>query len=137
LAIFRQQKARLDHLSEVFKFMREGIRLAGPQVVRQRVKSISYSADRIFQDIIDAPSLTLKWDESYAIKVFCRREERIFNQLSGGEQMAAAIAVRLALMIQMSDLRILFLDEPTANMDDIRRDKLADRITRLDGLNQM
>jgi len=137
LRISLQQKARLEHIAEVFKFMREGIRLAGPQVVRQRVKSISYSADRIFQDIIDDPMLTLKWDESYAIKVFCRREERIFNQLSGGEQMAAAIAVRLALMIQMSDLRILFLDEPTANMDDTRRDKLADRITRLEGLKQI
>jgi exonuclease SbcC len=133
----RQELARLNHLAEVLKFVREGIRQAGPQVVRQRVKAISHSADRIFQDIIEAPSLRLSWDETYAIKVFCRREERLFNQLSGGEQMAAAIAVRLALMIQMSDLRILFLDEPTANLDDTRRDKLADRITSLEGLQQI
>jgi DNA repair exonuclease SbcCD ATPase subunit len=31
----------------------------------------------------------------------------------------------------------LFLDEPTANLDDKRRDALADRITRLDQLDQI
>jgi exonuclease SbcC len=53
--------------------------------------------------------------------------------------MAASIAVRLALLLHMSDsnIRWLFLDEPTANMDDKRRDKLADRITRLDQLDQI
>ena len=39
--------------------------------------------------------------------------------------MAAAVAVRLALLMQMSDLRILFLDEPTANLDDKRRDQVG------------
>lgn len=131
------KKKRQEDLFEVFRFIRDGIRLAGPKVVQQRVKAISYSADRIFQDVIDDPSLTLSWDETYAIKVRHRLEERIFNQLSGGEQMAAAIAVRLAVMFQMSELRILFLDEPTANMDDTRRENLANRITGLEGLRQI
>ncbi|HPH97277.1 MAG TPA: hypothetical protein PKW33_11790 [Anaerolineaceae bacterium] len=137
LAASKARLERLNHLQEVFKFVREGIHKAGPQIVRQRVKVISSSADQIFQDIIGDPSLSLSWDETYAIKVRNRKDERIFNQLSGGEQMGAAIAVRLAIMILMSDLRFLFLDEPTANMDDIRRDKLADRITRLEGLKQI
>ena len=52
--------------------------------------------------------------------------------------MAAAIAIRIALLSQMShNLRILFLDEPTANMDDARRNQLAEQITRLEGLNQL
>lgn len=137
LAASKARLERLNHLQEVFTFVREGIRKAGPQIVRQRVKVVSSSADRIFQDIIGDPSLSLSWDETYAIKVRNRKDERIFNQLSGGEQMGAAIAVRLAIMTLMSDLRFLFLDEPTANMDDTRRDKLADRITRLEGLKQI
>jgi DNA repair protein SbcC/Rad50 len=83
-------------------------------------------------------SLSLSWDEAYAINVRSGSQKRTFEQLSGGEQMAAAIAVRLAMLLHMSDnLRILFLDEPTANMDDKRREKLADRITSLDQLDQI
>lgn len=52
--------------------------------------------------------------------------------------MAAAIAIRIALLSLMtSNLRLLFLDEPTANMDDARRNQLAEQITRLEGLNQL
>ena len=51
--------------------------------------------------------------------------------------MAAALAVRLALLTQMSKIRLLFLDEPTSNLDEQRRDKLADRITQLEGLKQI
>jgi exonuclease SbcC len=128
---------RLDRLAEVFKFVRQSIKDAGPQVVRRRVEVISYQANHIFQDILDDPALTINWDDTYAINARCKGEQRAFKQLSGGEQMAAAIAVRLALLMQMSDVRILFLDEPTANLDDKRRDKLADRITQMEGLQQI
>jgi DNA repair exonuclease SbcCD ATPase subunit len=76
-------------------------------------------------------------NSQYALTVRCRGEKRSFKQMSGGEQMAAAIAVRLAVLLQMSQVRLLFLDEPTANLDDERRDRLADRITRLEGLQQI
>ncbi|MBK9156001.1 MAG: hypothetical protein IPM25_17620 [Chloracidobacterium sp.] len=39
--------------------------------------------------------------------------------------MAAALAVRLAILKQLSDIRIAFFDEPTANMDAERRENLA------------
>ncbi|MDQ4075963.1 MAG: AAA family ATPase [Chloroflexota bacterium] len=129
--------ARLERLKEAFEFVREGIRKAGPAVVERRVQSISYQADQLFQEILGEPSYMLDWDESYEITVHCKGEQRAFKQLSGGEQMAAAIAVRLALLMQMSQIRTLFLDEPTTNLDDHRRDKLADRITQLDGLKQI
>ncbi len=128
---------RLERLAEVFKFVRQSIKDAGPQVVCRRVEVISYQANHIFQDILEDPALTISWDDTYAINARCQSEQRAFKQLSGGEQMAAAIAVRLALLMQMSDLRILFLDEPTANLDDKRRDQLADRITQMEGLQQI
>lgn len=36
-----------------------------------------------------------------------------------------------------SNLPLLFLDEPTANLYEARRNQLADQITRLEGLNQL
>jgi len=63
--------------------------------------------------------------------------ERTFKQLSGGEQMAAALAVRLALLREVSAVDIAFFDEPTANLDDHRRDNLAEQILRVKGFSQL
>jgi exonuclease SbcC len=57
--------------------------------------------------------------------------ERPFVNLSGGEQMAAALSVRLALLKQLSDIRLAFFDEPTTNMDAERRERLAEQISRI------
>src|SRR6201989_1109953 len=54
--------------------------------------------------------------------------ERPFASLSGGEQMVAALSVRLALLKQLSDIRVAFFDEPTVNMDSERRERLAQQI---------
>ena len=57
--------------------------------------------------------------------------ERPFINLSGGEQMAAALSVRLALLKQLSDVRLAFFDEPTTNMDAERRERLAEQISHI------
>ena len=51
--------------------------------------------------------------------------------------MAAALAVRLALLREMSDVDIAFFDEPTANLDDERRENLAEQITGIKGFSQL
>ena len=63
--------------------------------------------------------------------------ERPFQSLSGGEQMAAALAVRLALLKQLSDIRIAFFDEPTTNMDVERRENFAMQISRISHFDQL
>ena len=51
--------------------------------------------------------------------------------------MAAALAVRLALLREMSDIRIAFFDEPTAHLDDERRENLAAQISQIKGFHQL
>jgi exonuclease SbcC len=62
---------------------------------------------------------------------------RTFAQLSGGEQMSAALAIRLALLKKLSNLNIAFFDEPTQNMDELRRTNLAEQIRRVRGFEQL
>jgi exonuclease SbcC len=57
--------------------------------------------------------------------------------LSGGEQMSAALAVRLALVREMSSINVAFFDEPTANLDGVRREALANQIMTVRGFNQL
>ncbi len=51
--------------------------------------------------------------------------------------MAAAISVRLALLKQLSDIRIAFFDEPTTNMDAERRENLAMQISNITNFDQL
>ncbi len=145
----QKEVARLEKLSKTLAFVRDSIRKAGPQIARRRVQAVSYGANRIFRQILLSTSSdgganggsdpgTLNWDNTYEVTVRRSGDDLVFKQLSGGEKMAAAIAIRIALLSQMtSNLRLLFLDEPTANMDDARRNQLAEQITRLEGLNQL
>lgn len=68
------------------------------------------------------------------------REEahsRRFINLSGGEQMCAALAVRLALLKVLADVDIAFFDEPTTNMDKSRRASLAEAIANIKTFRQL
>ncbi len=58
-------------------------------------------------------------------------------QMSGGEQMSAALSVRLALLKKLSSLNIAFFDEPTQSMDELRRMNLAEQIRRVRGFDQL
>ncbi len=51
--------------------------------------------------------------------------------------MAAALAVRMAVLRQLTDVRLAFLDEPTAHLDQARRSNLGDQVQRLQGFDQL
>jgi len=51
--------------------------------------------------------------------------------------MAAALSVRLAILKQLSDIRLAFFDEPTTNMDAVRRENLAQQISQIKNFDQL
>ena len=79
----------------------------------------------------------LAWNEDYGITLSVDGHDRQFNQLSGGEQMSAALSVRLALLREMSNIALAFFDEPTMNLDEGRRESLARQITDIRGFRQL
>jgi exonuclease SbcC len=113
------------------------VRDAGPKVTQALVKVISAQAARLYADIMADRSARLDWTEDYEIILKSDGRERGFQQLSGGEQMAAALAVRLALLKEVSAIDLAFFDEPTANLDDRRRDNLAEQILNVQGFSQL
>jgi len=137
LAAAETERKTLTALHEALRFVRETIREAGPYVTRALVQTISAEADRIFGDILNDHTMRLCWGEDYGITIEQRGNEREFPQLSGGEKVVAALAVRLALLREMSAIRIAFFDEPTAHLDDERRENLAEQITQIKGFQQL
>lgn len=128
---------RLTEQYELLQFLRTLLRDAGPLVTRAIVQQISYTANQRFCEIMEEYTRTLHWQEDYGITLEADGRQRAFAQLSGGEQMAAALAIRLAILQEMSDITIAFFDEPTTNLDDTRRSSLARQILEIRGFQQL
>jgi exonuclease SbcC len=137
LASARAERQTLDDLENMLQHFRETIKEAGPHIMRALLRQISVEANRIFGEIMGDRSAQLSWEQDYEIVLRRDGRERTFALLSGGEQMSAALAVRLALLRSLSRLDIAFFDEPTQNMDGQRRGNLADQIRRIRGFEQL
>ena len=129
--------ARVTWLEDRTEFIRRLLRDAGPLVTEVLLASVSDSADEIYSDIMGAPGGRLRWAADYDIVLGRSGLERRFGQLSGGEQMAAALAVRLALLRDLLNLDIAFFDEPTQHLDAERRKNLAQQILAVRGFSQL
>jgi exonuclease SbcC len=117
----RAEHGDLGKVTNAMSFIRDTIKSAGPAVTETLLAHISQGANDIFAEIMDDHTVELRWDRDYEVISQRGAESRKFNQLSGGEQMSAALAVRLALLKEMSDVDFAFFDEPTQNMDGERR----------------
>jgi exonuclease SbcC len=106
-------------------------------VARNYVYHVSLEANQMYREITGNAERTLKWVEDYGIVLEENGYDRPFVNLSGGEQMAAALSVRLALLKQLSDVRLAFFDEPTTNMDAARRENLATQIGNIKHFDQL
>ena len=126
-----------EKIKRFVNFARKAYNEAGPRITEQYVRSISVQADRLFRELLNRPDVALEWTRDYDIVVQDGPHQRRFVNLSGGEQMCAALAVRLALLKVLADIDIAFFDEPTTNMDKPRRQGLAEAISRIKSFKQL
>ncbi|HCC06612.1 MAG TPA: hypothetical protein DEP72_00405 [Clostridiales bacterium] len=122
---------KLEKINEVIKKIRNIIKGAPEHIAQVLIKKISTKASQIYTQIA-VDSSKLEWEKNYEIALYdilngaeIRKE---FKQLSGGEQITAALSIRIALLELMTKLGIGILDEPTINMDTSRRERLAEVI---------
>jgi exonuclease SbcC len=127
----------LDGEHRTLKRLREFIKQAGPYVTAHVIQQVSVSAAQIFGELTGDFARVLRWGEDYAIALEVDGRKRDFQSLSGGEQMVAALAVRLALLRTISGISVAFFDEPTANLDEPRREALAGQLVAFKGLKQL
>jgi exonuclease SbcC len=132
-----QGRERGEEVLSVVELIRDSLKKAGPYITDAHLQSISVEANQLYRDITGNPMVTLRWDPGYEIILEEDGYDRPFANLSGGEQMAAALSVRLALLKELSEMRIAFFDEPTTNMDEERRRNLAEQIGRIKDFDQL
>jgi len=133
----QKEQQTLEDLNTMMLQFRGYIKEAAPHVLKAILADISAEANRIFGEIMGDRTAQLSWQNDYEIILRWQSTNRTFAQLSGGEQMSAALAIRLALLKKLSTLNLAFFDEPTQNMDELRRMNLAEQIRRVRGFDQL
>ncbi|GAC1435828.1 MAG: SMC family ATPase [Ktedonobacteraceae bacterium] len=133
----QKEQQTLEDLNTMMAQFRGYIKEAAPHVLKAMLADISAEANRIFGEIMGDRTAQLSWQNDYEIILRRQSTNRTFAQLSGGEQMSAALAIRLALLKKLSTLNLAFFDEPTQNMDELRRMNLAEQIRRVRGFDQL
>lgn len=133
----RAERTELTEMRAMLEQFRDTIKEAGPLVTQRLLGQISTQANAIFGEIMGDRAGELAWVNDYEIVLRRDGVDRTFALLSGGEQMAAALATRLALLRRLTGLDLAFFDEPTQNMDSERRSALAEQIRRVRGFDQL
>lgn len=128
---------RWEQRGKFLEFSRQSLKAAGPYITEAYLASISQQANQLYRSITDNPNVDLLWQKDYEIVLVENGHSRPFSSLSGGEQMAAALSVRLALIREISSLDLAFFDEPTTNLDEDRRHNLAAQISRVRDFSQL
>ena len=100
-----------------------------PRVLSEQIiKYISTYSSGLYRKISNENVRIDIKDDYEVVLIDCSDESKIklLSQLSGGEQMSVAIAIRLALLKQFTGIEFYFMDEPTINLDFERRMKVAE-----------
>ncbi|MFN5540461.1 MAG: hypothetical protein ACK481_10475, partial [Candidatus Melainabacteria bacterium] len=107
------------------------------KLAKEYTRHIGQRATNLFREIMQDGSYELTWSEDYQITTFKNGLELPFEVLSGGQQMSAAISIRLGLLQELSNIRFAFFDEPTAHLDSERRNQLAMQIGSIKSFDQL
>ncbi|MBY9008063.1 MAG: SMC family ATPase [Candidatus Lokiarchaeota archaeon] len=127
----------INFIKNISEKIRSYFNIAGPKITKTLLKHINAEATNHYRSIMEDPNVILTWEEDFLIKIKTNQNEKEFTQLSGGEQMTAALAVRLAILNVLSNAEFAFFDEPTMNLDPERRENLAKIIPRIKGFKQL
>lgn len=134
IGIIEKTLVRYQRVKDMLDFVRSIFNRAGEKVATVYREYLAQEASRIYREVA-RENVSLEWQQDYEVvlvdQIGGRKRERSFRQLSGGEQMTAALAVRLALLKQLAGIQVGFFDEPTTNLDSERRNYLASVIPKL------
>ena len=132
------RRMRVEETLRVAKGIADHVlKRAGARIAERQVERVAAEAAELYRRIAPHENLQLRWSPvDYGIELCGRIDDHedtlMFQQLSGGQKMTAALAVRLALVRAFAGgLGFVCLDEPTTHLDPERRGELAEALARL------
>jgi len=104
-----------------------------PKYLRDKyVGQLGELLSRYFAQFNQNPSYKeVVFDRDYSIQVKSTQGVLSLTQLSGGERVQLALALRIALIELLSRTRMLILDEPFGSLDENHRELLGETLNRM------
>jgi exonuclease SbcC len=96
------------------------------KMIRARARPLLEKTTRDLFERFNLAYSDIKIDDDYNISVIGPSGEQDIDQISGGERVALAIALRLAIAQVLSGrIETVIMDEPTTHLDEERRKELV------------
>ncbi len=130
IKILEKEESRLKRALNLMNFIRNIYNTSAEEIAQVFLRFISQDATKIYRQL-SGENVQLIWENNYQVFLKDKHRTRTFKQLSGGEQMSAAFAIRLALLRKFSTIRLGFFDEPTTHLDESRRINIAQAIAEI------
>lgn len=122
-----KEKTRIDRFIQILNKIRQTYSKDGAQkIIRARAKPLLERFTRESFERFNLEYSDVKIDDDYNIDVAGPQGIRSIDQISGGERVALAFALRLAIArLLAGKVEALILDEPTTHLDEERRKELV------------
>ncbi len=120
---------------------RNSVKMMGSIVASRLLRRVESEATASYRKISGKNEFIIWKNDDIQSYLICLRNsngiERKFEQLSGGEQVSVALAVRAAIASTLTNASFAIFDEPTNNLDKCRREALSESLKEsLRGLKQ-
>ena len=121
------EKKLVDKYIAVLNRIRDAYGKDGIQkIIRARARPLLERSTRDLFERFNLAYSDIKIDDDYNISVLGSAGEQDIDQISGGERVALAIALRLAIAQVLSGkIETIIMDEPTTHLDEQRRKELV------------
>ncbi|MCX6155007.1 MAG: SMC family ATPase [Candidatus Kapabacteria bacterium] len=119
---------------ELAEMFRDKLKSTGKLVASRMLEKIQNMATESYRRISNRNDKIL-WvnndSDSYQVILDNSTNRRKFEQLSGGEQVSVAIALRSAMASYLTKTNFAIFDEPTNNLDSERKSALSESLTEI------
>lgn len=135
----REDVKKLEDLVIQMKIFEKSLEQTQIQLRQEFITLVNYSMNQLWQTLYpyqDFTGIRLNIDEGdYVLQLQARNDwVNVEGIVSGGERSIAALTLRIAFSLVLApQLRILVLDEPTANLDEAGVYKLAETLRERTG----
>jgi len=122
-----KEKATVEEFIKILESIRGAFHKDGLQrLIRARSRPILEKMTRDFFERFNLEFSDVQIDDDYDISVIGPAGVQTIDQISGGERVALAIALRLAIARLLSGkVETIIMDEPTTHLDEERRKELV------------
>ena len=121
------EKKKMENFIVTLNQIRDAYGKDGIQkMIRARARPLLERSTRDLFERFNLSYSDIKIDDDYNISVIGASGEKDIDQISGGERVALAIALRLAIAQVLSGkIETIIMDEPTTHLDEQRRKELV------------